>query len=705
MKKHKSGSVGKALIRDRFKKRNPNRDADSFLHTSELNDGYDWGRLNLQSVTEQSNLDDFLTTAELAGVDFTAEKLNVRIVDVNKNTGLLTAEETKNVKQLHEQHKSLLRIPRRPAWDTTTTAEELNTKEREAFLEWRRGLSKLQEVDGIVMTPYEKNLDFWRQLWRVIERSDVLVQIVDARCPLLFYCEDLECYVKEVDPEKVNLLLINKADYLTCDQRKMWCKYFNSRNVKVAFWSALEETARYEQDKKERIDTTHKEDIFDDVESDEEEEDMEEVDEDKDLKEDDMQIAENKDSIASYKADSSDEVMTLKDVDINKSVVENISQDDCIECKHKGGSDKMENQTGDHSEAESRCDKDSCSEVNMYNDRTSTDKSNINDKETKHTLDCDKTDSCMCNSTKVLNGLELLDLFRTLHKGRKYQSGVTTVGMVGYPNVGKSSSINAILKTKKVPVSSTPGRTKHFQTLYVESDLMMCDCPGLVFPSFVSTKADLIVNGILPIDQMRDHVPPVSLVCQCIPRHMLENTYGINIPKPDEGEDQNRPPTAQELLNSYGYMRGFMTSNGLPDCPRSSRYILKDFVKGRLLYCHPPPDVDPAVFHSASKTSIFEKQKTSESTKTDDVKPEVSVTSELDKEFFRKSQSKVHSKGVHGVAGFARAQGVQHVATSSGSEMDSPSSSQSSLTSKPWKKHNNHKKKEKLKKVYSDHDI
>ena len=42
------------------------------LHTSDLNDGYDWGRLNLQSVTEQSNLDDFLTTAQLAGTEFTA---------------------------------------------------------------------------------------------------------------------------------------------------------------------------------------------------------------------------------------------------------------------------------------------------------------------------------------------------------------------------------------------------------------------------------------------------------------------------------------------------------------------------------------------------------------------------------------------------------------------------------------------------------
>ena len=34
---------------------------------------------------------------------------------------------------------------------------------------------------------------------------------------------------------------------------------------------------------------------------------------------------------------------------------------------------------------------------------------------------------------------------------------------IGYPNVGKSSTINAILKMKKVPVSATPGRTKHFQ--------------------------------------------------------------------------------------------------------------------------------------------------------------------------------------------------------------------------------------------------
>lgn len=41
--------------------------------------------------------------------------------------------------------------------------------------------------------------------------------------------------------------------------------------------------------------------------------------------------------------------------------------------------------------------------------------------------------------------------------------GLTTVGLVGYPNVGKSSTINSLLQNKKVSVSATPGKTKHFQ--------------------------------------------------------------------------------------------------------------------------------------------------------------------------------------------------------------------------------------------------
>ena len=47
------------------------------LHTSEVDDGYDWNKLNLRSVTEESSLDDFLATAEMAGTEFTAGQCNL----------------------------------------------------------------------------------------------------------------------------------------------------------------------------------------------------------------------------------------------------------------------------------------------------------------------------------------------------------------------------------------------------------------------------------------------------------------------------------------------------------------------------------------------------------------------------------------------------------------------------------------------------
>ena len=36
---------------------------------------------------------------------------------------------------------------------------------------------RLEEDEHLVLTPFEKNLEVWRQLWRVLERSDVIVQV------------------------------------------------------------------------------------------------------------------------------------------------------------------------------------------------------------------------------------------------------------------------------------------------------------------------------------------------------------------------------------------------------------------------------------------------------------------------------------------------------------------------------------------------
>nr|XP_029720933.1 large subunit GTPase 1 homolog [Aedes albopictus] len=522
MGKKKANQLGRSLIKDRFGQGNRKTvDNNSMLHTTEVQDGYDWGRLNLQSVTEESSFQEFLRTAELAGTEFQAEKLNITYVNPKAKVGLLTNNERVAIERKQVDKKGLLKIPRRPKWTKETTPEELQTMENENFLDWRRGLAALQEEDGMLMTPYERNLDFWRQLWRVVERSDIVVQIVDGRNPLLFRSEDLERYVKEVDEKKMNMILINKSDFLNEDQRTAWAKYFDEQGIRVAFFSAAESVEEAKREQEER-------------EAREERGELEEEDEEDEVNE---ELGEK-----------------LKGLEVKIDQVENVLEK--LE-------EKIEQLAEDGNAS-----------------------SSASEPATK-----------IRNNPKILTNTELIALFKSLHKEERVTSGLVTVGLVGYPNVGKSSTINAVFLEKKVSVSATPGKTKHFQTLYVDSELLFCDCPGLVMPSFCTTKADMILNGILPIDQMRDHVPPVNLLCTLIPRHVLEDTYGIMITKPLEAEDPNRPPFAEELLLAFAYNRGYMTANGQPDQSRGSRYVLKDFVNGKLLYCHAPPNVDQKEFH------------------------------------------------------------------------------------------------------------
>eukprot|EP00051_Salpingoeca_urceolata_P025251 m.450079 g.450079 ORF g.450079 m.450079 type:complete len:207 (-) comp20320_c0_seq25:1711-2331(-) len=172
MGKKPEKGLAKSLIRDRFKGQrhhNSGNGEAALVHTSDLNDGYDWGRTT-ESVTEQGNLDEFLATAELAGTEFTAERLDVKIITNTSLDPQMSAEQLRRVTEAQDMHRHMLQIPRRPPWTKEMSGEELQTRERESFLEWRRHLAGLQEVEHIVMTPFERNLEFWRQLWRVLER-------------------------------------------------------------------------------------------------------------------------------------------------------------------------------------------------------------------------------------------------------------------------------------------------------------------------------------------------------------------------------------------------------------------------------------------------------------------------------------------------------------------------------------------------------
>ncbi|KAI1800995.1 P-loop containing nucleoside triphosphate hydrolase protein [Daldinia bambusicola] len=458
------------------------------------NDRKEAAWVKMRSVTEQGALDEFLATAELAGTDFTAEKMNnVKIIHTDqRNPYLLSANEERNVMGKHAKHRGRLTVPRRPNWDSSTTADELDRLEKESFLDWRRGLAELQENNDLLMTPFERNLEVWRQLWRVIERSDLVVQIVDARNPLMFRSEDLESYVKDIDPGKKNLLLVNKADMMTTNQRKAWAKYFKEKRIAYRFFSAS--LAKQLNDERDL--------------EDEPEEPL------------NGESSNPKTIHRSNDDDSSEDESDEKGVDSGVSLKQETDDEDI----------------------------------------------------------------------RILTVEELEDIFLRHAYDPDDPEKKLQIGLVGYPNVGKSSTINALIGAKKVSVSATPGKTKHFQTIHLSDKVILCDCPGLVFPNFATTKADLVCNGVLPIDQLREYTGPAALVAHRIPQPFLEAIYGIHIKTRPLEEGGTGIPTASELLAAYARARGFTTQGvGQPDESRAARVILKDYVNGKLLYVQPPP--------------------------------------------------------------------------------------------------------------------
>ena len=160
----------------------------------------------------------------------------------------------------------------------------------------------------------------------------------------------------------------------------------------------------------------------------------------------------------------------------------------------------------------------------------------------------------------------------------KGQAGRTLrVMVVGIPNVGKSTFINAVSGRKSAKAENRPGVTRGKQWITVEKGLEMLDTPGILWPKFEDPEVGLklaytgaVKDNVVDVETLAVHL--IGLLGREYP-DALESRYRFTVP--DTFEDY-------ELLELAGRKRGMLISGGEVDTERMSRALLEEYRNGKL---------------------------------------------------------------------------------------------------------------------------
>ncbi|KAG8553078.1 hypothetical protein GDO81_003260 [Engystomops pustulosus] len=125
---------------------------------------------------------------------------------------------------------SVLDFPKRPAWSYEMSKEAVLSQEERSFKEY---LQKIYEKHTPQELSYfDHNLETWRQLWRVLEMSDIVLLITDIRHPVLHFSPALYDYVTQ-ELGRSLILVLNKIDLAPPSLVVAWKHYFQEKFPQV----------------------------------------------------------------------------------------------------------------------------------------------------------------------------------------------------------------------------------------------------------------------------------------------------------------------------------------------------------------------------------------------------------------------------------------------------------------------------------------
>ncbi|KAI8080409.1 P-loop containing nucleoside triphosphate hydrolase protein [Thamnidium elegans] len=209
----------------------------------------------------------------------------------------------------------------------------------------------------------------------------------------------------------------------------------------------------------------------------------------------------------------------------------------------------------------------------------------------------DSASTNMLNSAECLGADTLIRLLKNYCRNVNIKTSIT-VGIVGYPNVGKSSVINSLKRSKVCGVGSTPGFTKVAQQITLDKNIKLLDCPGIVFAQQGQdgqNAAEITLRNCVKVELLDDPITPVEVIVSRCTTEQLMKMYNVSYFN-----------NAHEFLVLLAQQRGKLKKGGVADTHQVARHVLTDWNGGKIPYYTIPPSskqshIDAAVVNAWGK--------------------------------------------------------------------------------------------------------
>ena len=177
-------------------------------------------------------------------------------------------------------------------------------------------------------------------------------------------------------------------------------------------------------------------------------------------------------------------------------------------------------------------------------------------------------------SSKKRKGAATLRRLIKIEAGKIKKDSVN-IGIIGYPNTGKSSLINFLVGRKMARTSSEAGFTKGIQKIKISDGIYLIDTPGII-PPIEKTfgNRELFVKhsqiGSITWDRTKN---PEMVVFELMKEYpgILENYYGIDA-----------KGNSEVLIERLGRKLCYLKKGNEIDEDRTSKHILRDWQQGKI---------------------------------------------------------------------------------------------------------------------------